>query len=144
MRNIALFLTALSLSSCAKEVYHHGYSFEQNNVQTIKVGEADYGKVLSELGSPTTKSNFGPKTLYYINYSVEKIAFLDPKITEQKVLAIAFNDKDVVSNIMEYTLDDSNQVAFSEGKTEIQGNTLTPIEQIMTNIGKFNKKTKQY
>ena len=94
MRNIALFLTALSLSSCAKEVYHHGYSFEQNNVQTIKVGEADYGKVLSELGSPTTKSNFGPKTLYYINYSVEKIAFLDPKITEQKVLAIAFNDKD--------------------------------------------------
>ncbi len=144
MRKIALIGLILSLTGCAKEVYHHGYSFEQNNAETIKVGETDYGRVIHELGSPTSKSDFGTKTLYYINYSVEKIAFFDPKITEQKVLAIAFNEKDIVSSINEYTLDDANQIAFSEGKTEIQGNTLTPIEQIMTNIGKFNKKTKQY
>lgn len=144
MRNAVLFLIALSLTSCAKEVYQHGYSFEQNNAEMIKVGQADYAKVISELGSPTSRSTYGPKTLYYISYSVEKIAFLDPKVTEQKVLSVAFNDKDVVTSITEYTLDDANEIAFSEGRTEIQGNTLTPIEQIMTNIGKFNKKTKQY
>ncbi len=144
MRNAIIFLMVLSLTGCAKEVYQHGYSFEQNNVDTIKVGQADYSKVLNELGSPTSKSTYGQKTLYYINYTVEKVAFLDPKITEQKVLSISFNDKDIVSDITEFTLDDTNDIAFSEGRTEIHGNTLTPIEQIMTNIGKFNKKTKQY
>jgi len=116
----------------------------KNNIKAIKVGESTKEHVLHELGSPTSESNFGPKTFYYINVKTEKIAFFDEKSIEQRVLAIRMNDNDMVTDITEYTLDDSNQVAFSEKKTEIKGNTLTPIEQILTNIGKFNRKQKQF
>lgn len=145
MRNKLLAIAlSLLISGCAKEYYYHGYGFQQNNVESIKVGVTSYDQVISELGSPTSESKFGEKTIYYISNKLEKIAFLDPKIVEQKMLSISFNDKEIVSDIYEYTLDDAQNVAFSEKKTEIHGNTLTPIEQIMTNIGKFNSPKKQF
>ncbi|MFI4984323.1 MAG: outer membrane protein assembly factor BamE [Rickettsiales bacterium] len=133
-----------ALSGCAKEYYHHGYSFEQNNVALIKVGQANEDLVLRELGSPTSKSKTGGLTYYYIESTSEKLAFLDPKIIEQRVLTIAFDDKGVVKAIKENSLNDANDIAFSEDLIEIKGNTLSPIEQIFSNIGKFNKKEQQF
>jgi len=145
LKNLAIIMLALTVSGCsATRTYQHGFSFEQNNLDTLKVGESDYYQALNQLGSPTTESSFGPKSIYYISYTSEKFLFLDPKIVEQRVLAIKFNNSDVIEKITEYTLDDANEIAFSESKTKIEGNTLGPIEQIMTNIGKFNKKQKQY
>ena len=143
IKPISLILI-LMLSACAAEIEQHGYSFEQNNIDVIKVGHSDKHQVLNELGSPTTESNYGERIYYYISYKSEKIAFFDPKIIEQRVLAINFDKKDVVSDITEYTIDDLNNIAFSEHKTEIQGNTITPMEQILTNVGKYNKKQKQF
>lgn len=141
---LALLAIAFVTSGCVAQIQQHGYSFEQNNIEKIQVGQTDYAGVLNQLGSPTSKSNFGPKSLYYISYTSERFAFLDTKIIEQKVLSITFDEQDIVSQISQYTLDDARDIAFSENKTEIQGNTMTPIEQIMTNIGKFNSKKPQY
>lgn len=132
------------LSGCAKEYYHHGFSFEQNNIASIKVGEATEDLVLKELGSPTSKSKYGGLTYYYIASTSEKIAFFDPKIVEQRVLVISFNEKGIVKTIKEHNLDDANEIAFSEELIEIKGNTLSPFEQIFSNIGKYNKKEKQH
>lgn len=137
-------ITALLLSACMHEVEQHGYSFEQNNVDIIKVKQSSKHHVLNELGSPTSESDYGPKVFYYISYKSEKLAFLDPRIIEQRVLAITFDKNEIVSDITEYTIDDRNNIAISEHKTEIRGNTLTPIEQILTNVGKYNKKQKQF
>lgn len=137
-----VMLTALS--GCAKEYYHHGFSFEQNNVALIKVGQATEDLVLKELGSPTSKSKVDGLTYYYIASTSEKIAFLDPKIVEQRVLAISFDPKGVVKSIKEHNLDDAQEIAFSEDLIEIQGNTLSPVEQIFSNIGKFNKKEQKH
>lgn len=145
MKNfIPLLLISLLLSGCISEFEHHGFSFEQNNIQTIKVGKSNKQTVVQALGSPSTESNFGSPTYYYIGFKTEKVAFMQPKIVEQRVISIAFDKKDMVADIQEYTIDDINSVAFSEHKTEIRGNTLTPIEQIMSNVGKFNKKQKQF
>lgn len=145
MRNKIIALSLLLLSSgCAKEHYYHGYGFQQNNIDSIKVGSSSYDQVLAELGSPTSESHFGDKTIYYINNKTEKVAFLNPKIVEQRSLAITFDSKGTVSDIYEYTLDDAQNIAFSEKRTEIRGNTLTPIEQVMTNVGKFNTPKKQF
>lgn len=145
MRNfIFLFLSGLLLTGCISEFEHHGYSFEQNNIQSIEVKKSNQQSVLKALGNPSTSSSYGPLVYYYIGFKTERVAFLQPKIVEQRVISITFDNKNIVSDIQEYTIDDLNNVAFSEHKTEIKGNTLTPIEQIMTNVGKFNKKQKQF
>ena len=140
MRKFALIICAFLVTSCATETASHGYTFEQYDTGSITVGKTSMDDVITQLGTPTSESDFGDKVIYYINFKTEKIAFFDPKVVEQRVLAISFNKKMVVSKIREYTLDDRNQVVYSKDKTEIKGNTLTPIEQILTNVGKFNKK----
>lgn len=144
MKNSLVIILILLCAGCSKEYTHHGYNFEHNSFEAIKIGETSAAQVLTELGTPTTESTFGKKYLYYISNKVEKLAFFDPKIVEQKVLVIGLNQNDVVSEIQEFTLDDANHIMFSESKTQIRGNTLTPAEQILTNIGKFNKTVKPY
>jgi outer membrane protein assembly factor BamE (lipoprotein component of BamABCDE complex) len=128
------------VTSCATETASHGYTFEQYDTGSISVGKTHAEEVFAQLGTPTSESDFGDKVIYYINFKTEKVAFFDPKVVEQRVLAISFNKKGIVSKIHEYTLDDRNQVVYSTDKTEIKGNTLTPIEQLLSNVGKFNKK----
>lgn len=144
MKNIVLVCILLLLTSCVSEYYSHGYTFDQNNLGIIKVGQTKKENVIRELGNPTTSSDFGPEVYYYINYKTEKKAFFDPKIIEQKVIAITFDKKDTVADIAEYTIDDLKNIAFSEHMIEIKGNSITPIEQILTNVGKFTKKEKKY
>lgn len=140
MKKLLVILSLISATGCATETYLHGYTFEQSDIDFIAIHKSTRDDVIRELGSPTSKSNFGDSTYYYINFKTEKTAFFDPKVVEQKVLAITFNKKDQVSKIIQHTLDDRNQIAFSEDKTEIQGNYMTPAEQMLSNIGKFNKK----
>jgi len=137
-------ITCLTFAGCAHETEQHGYSFEQHNIHLIKVNQSSHLDVLRELGSPTSQSDFGNKVFYYISYKSDKVAFFDPKIVEQRVLAITFNDKGIVKDIVEYTVDDRKNISFSTHKTEIKGNTLTPVEQILSNVGKYNKKQKQF
>jgi outer membrane protein assembly factor BamE (lipoprotein component of BamABCDE complex) len=134
----------LFLSACVHEVEQHGYSFEQNNMHSIKVGSSTVYDVMRDLGTPTSQSDYGDKIFYYISYKSEKVAFFDPKVIEQRVLAITFNNKGLVKDIAEHTIDDYKNIAFSKHKTELKGSTLTPMEQIMSNIGKHNKKQKQF
>jgi outer membrane protein assembly factor BamE (lipoprotein component of BamABCDE complex) len=129
----------LLLSSCTKGINNHGFNFENTDFESIKVAETSRLDVKNMLGSPTSESSFGPKKYYYISYKTESVAFLEPKQLEQKVLTIVFNHDDIVSDIEQLTLDDANKVIFAEHKTEIKGNTLSPLQQIMSNVGKFNK-----
>lgn len=137
---LGLLISLGMLTACAENIEHHGFNFEHSKFDTIKVGETHKSQVLADLGSPTSESDFGQKKFYYIARTVERRAFLEPQVLEQRVWAIGFNQSDVVSDITELKLDDAKNVVFSENKTEIHGNTLTPMQQIMTNIGKFNKK----
>lgn len=140
---LILALSLLLLSGCTKGINNHGFNFENTDFDSIKVAETSRIDVKNMLGSPTSESNFGPKKYYYISYKTESVAFFEPKPLEQKVLTIGFDRNDIVSDIEELTLDDANKVIFAEHKTEIKGNTLSPLQQIMSNVGKFNKNTKR-
>lgn len=141
IRKISLIAACtLFTASCSKDIQVHGFNFEHAKFDVIKVGETTKHHVLAELGTPTTESNFGEKKFYYISSKVERIAFLEPKVIEQKVLSIGFDRAGVVHDITELTLDDANKVIFSENRTEIKGNSVTAVQQILTNIGKYNKK----
>lgn len=132
------------LSSCVKQYENHGYSFEHHNIDVVKVNKSKKSDVIASFGNPSSESDFGVKIFYYISFKTETVAFFDPKIVEQRVISIEFDKKDVVSDILEYTINDLNNVAFSEHLTEIKGNAITPLEQILSNVGKFNKKQKQF
>ena len=70
-----------------------------NNLAAIEPGKSDKGRVLALLGSPSTESDFGPKTWMYIARHTEQTAFLAPDIVEQRVIYIAFDENNIVASI---------------------------------------------
>ncbi|MDF3047231.1 MAG: SmpA / OmlA family protein [Candidatus Midichloriaceae bacterium] len=140
--NSILLIAAVALitTSCNKQIDIHGFNFEHADLSAIKIHETSKQRLIEEIGSPTAESDFGEKKLYYISTKTEKIAFLAPKVLEQRILCISLDGNNTVKKIDEFTLSDANKIAFSENYTDIQGNGVTAMQQILGNIGKYNKK----
>ena len=64
---------------------------------SIVPGKTSRDEVQRLLGSASTVSDFPPETWYYITRKRETVAFLAPKLTDQKVLRIEFDAAGTVS-----------------------------------------------
>lgn len=128
----------LFLPSCVKTVENIGYTFDKDAVAGLKAGETRKAQVLNSLGSPSAKSTFGAETWYYISSEHESIAFLRPKIKSQRVVAIVFDEAQLVSDIREYDVKDARAIALSADVTETEGHDLGMMEQLLGNVGRFN------
>jgi outer membrane protein assembly factor BamE (lipoprotein component of BamABCDE complex) len=96
-------------------------------------------EVLRMLGTPTATSQFGEKTWYYMGGHKETVAFLAPEVTKQEVLRITFAENKV-SGLEFYDEKQMREFAISDHKTPTAGEKLSFVEQLVGNVGRFNKK----
>lgn len=142
MKKYLTILLCTLLCSCVKQEVYRGYNFDNADFNKIVVGKTTKQELINELGSPTTRADFGPDIIYYVSAKYEKVAFFDPKVVEQRVLAFEFNSKSILSSVKELDYDDFRSIETSDRAIEMKGNTLSPYQQIMSNIGKFKPKGK--
>ncbi len=143
MKNLFVCLTVLKcliLSGCGHEISVHGYNFASAKPEVLEVGKSTSNDVLNVMGTPSAQMEFGSKKFSYISTKMSQSGVFASKILEQNVLSIDFDKNDIVSAIRYYNLDDANNIIVAREFTEIKGNTLTPVQQILTNIGKYRKK----
>lgn len=131
-------LLLFSLSSCFKEVHNVGYKFSDTDISKIIVGKTSKDFVITTLGSPSTKSDFGKDTWYYVYSKYESKAFLQPKLKNRRIMVIEFADNNIVDNIKNYTEADARKIAFSKDETKIDGRDTGVIQQLLGNVGRFN------
>jgi outer membrane protein assembly factor BamE (lipoprotein component of BamABCDE complex) len=130
------------LAGCAKNESIIGYSFPDGYEQHLKVGRTSKDDVIQLLGAPTTESSYGEKTYYYISQRQYYKAFMEPVLEDQKVLALKFNKNDVLSAASQYDLNDYKSIEHDNSKTELRGNEMGVLEQMMHNVGRFGSKKK--
>ena len=87
--------------------------------------------------TPTSVANFKTDVWYYINRKAERVAFFEEKVTEQKILAVRFNEAGIVEEIESYNLEDGRKIEPVERISPTRGKELTMIEQLFGNIGRF-------
>jgi outer membrane protein assembly factor BamE (lipoprotein component of BamABCDE complex) len=133
-----LILALLILTSCTDIEIQRGAELRQEQIDKITT-ESAKGDVINLLGSPSTKSSFGDDTWYYIHNQRQLNLFGTDEITNQEILAITFNADDLVKKVEVVDLSKAQEVDFSEDKTPTAGNELSILEQMLGNIGKFNK-----
>lgn len=138
MRFFAVPFVLFLLSACIKTTDVRGYTIDDSALSSIEQGKSDQRSVLEALGSPSSTSNFGKETWYYISSTSEHVAFLRPKTVKQRVIAITFNDTGHVMALQEYTEEDFRTIALSDDTTPTSGNELGVAEQLIGNIGRFN------
>jgi len=144
MRRTVPFLLAgvlaapLALMGCENIVDQRGFAATPGSVEKIEVGAQSREDVVRLVGSPSAVATFNPNVWYYISQKQETYAFLKPKITEQKVMQLTFNDTGRLQAIKKYDLEDAESITMVSRITPTAGKELTVLEQILGNVGRFS------
>ena len=128
---IALMPLLLTACESFTQTTHHGYILSQDAIEQVPVGSSQE-QVGFALGTPSTTQTFGNEVWYYISQTEETTAFLAPQITDQRVLAVYFDDDRLVTQIANYGLDDGRVIDFIGRKTPTTGQEITFLRQIFS------------
>ena len=121
---------ALALAGCAEEI-DHGYVVSESALGQIQPGSSRE-QVLLVLGSPSTTATLGGEAFYYITQkSSRPVAFMNPTVYDQTVLAVYFDDKGKVKEMANYGLQDGKVFDFIGRKTKTSGLDMGLLSQIL-------------
>lgn len=131
-------LAAIALSACTPMQASHGNMVEDYRMAEIVPGVSTRTNVLKSLGSPTTTAPFDDTIWYYISQKTEKRGIFDPEVVEEKIVVVSFNEEGIVQTI-EPVDAKRLDVPRVRRKTPTGGNEVTFLEQLLGNVGKFNR-----
>lgn len=136
----ALALAAvLVTAACEGRVDVRGNKPDPDILAELESNQASRAEVEQLLGTPSTTAMFTNETWLYISKTTNTFAFFDPEIVEQTVVVIQFSDADQIASVDRLGVEDGRIVQLNENRTPTLGNEFSAIEQLLNNIGRFNK-----
>src|SRR6478672_11628063 len=144
MRQSFVLLVAVSgaaaLVSCAPAVEQRGNLPNPDKLAEIHAGSTTKNDVAKILGTPSSVSVFNnDKSWYYISRRTSQTAFFDPDVIDQQVYIVNFDDQGVVKAVDHKGLEDGKEIIPVARATPAPGRELSFLEQLIGNLGKFNK-----
>ena len=138
-RNFVVLAAAASLAACAGIRNHRGFVLDQQLVQGIQVGVDNKASVEKTLGRPTFTGQFDPNDWYYVSRNTATLAFRDPKITDQTVLRVRFDQAGNVTSVEKTGKETIAQVDPSGDKTPTLGRKRSFFSELFGNIGTISQ-----
>lgn len=136
------FVLATGLAGCntaslnPSETLSQGYVLDEKTLEFVPVGSSREQVILS-LGSPSTTATFDNEVFYYISQKRQRsVAFLQPRVTDRRILAVYFDKDSKVSNIANYGLQDGKVFDFISRTTPTGGKDLSFLGQLLQGVGK--------
>ena len=122
---------ALVGAGCSGEVLKQGYVQDERTIGLVSEGSSQE-QVLLALGTPSTKAAMGDDVYYYISQERRRtFAFQNPRLVDQKVLAVYFDDNRTVERVANYTLKDGKVFDMISRTTPTSGRDQTFLQQII-------------
>ncbi len=135
---LLLSSVAIFLAACTPTTATRGNMVEDYRLAEVVPGVSTKSNVLQSLGSPTTQAPFDDSVWYYISQKTEKRGVFDPEVIEEKIVVVAFDEEGIVEVAQEIDAD-RLEVPRVRRKTETGGNEVTVMEQLLGNVGRFNR-----
>lgn len=146
---LTLSLAAASLAmlgACTATRDFHGFVPDQALATDVKPAVDTRSTVLARLGTPSTTSIFdqpgqagyaaGKEKLWvYMSSTRELLTFYYPKTIQREIVAIQFDDDDVVSDVLVYDADDGRVLTYNSRVTPTRGRELGILEQLFGTLG---------
>ena len=129
----------LGLSACTPMKAVRGNLVDDDRLAVVTPGTSTQSDVVRALGSPTTTDPFDANIWYYIGEKTEKKGILDPKVTDERIVRAVFDGQTgVLTSIA--PLDTARvDIPINKSITPTSGSEMTAVQQVMGNLGKFNK-----
>lgn len=132
-------VSALCLASCSPMSATRGNMLEDYQVKEILPGIDGKDDVVRKVGSPTTVAPFDENTWYYMGAKTKKKGIMDPKLVEERIFVVTFNPTDGKVQAVTQNKNGRQDIPLVQRTTPASGNDFTFIQQMLGNIGKFNK-----
>ncbi len=137
-RLVAGVAVAVAISACSPTVINHGHRLDAARLEAIRPGVTSREEVRRLLGSPSTSGTLDNNTWYYVTQRKERANFYNEKLIDQEVVAVVFDERGIVARVERNGLQDAQPIEPVAETTPTRGNELTLLEQIVSNIGRFN------
>jgi outer membrane protein assembly factor BamE (lipoprotein component of BamABCDE complex) len=123
------------LAGCIGETRQRGYLVSEMALEQVPVGSSRE-QVLLVLGTPSTTANFTNEVFYYISQTTSQpVRFMRASVTDQRVLAVYFDEDGQVARIANYGLQDGRVFDFVSRTTPTSGSDVSFITQLLSNAG---------
>ena len=117
------------------EQFQKGYILPPGALEQIPIG-ASQDQVLIVMGTPSTVATLNGEVFYYISQRSErKVAFMNQKVVDQRVIAIYFDKNRQVQRLANYGLQDGKIFDFISRTTPTSGQEmsyLTPLFKLLS------------
>jgi outer membrane protein assembly factor BamE (lipoprotein component of BamABCDE complex) len=121
----AIALLCAALGGCTGEQFQKGYILPQGALEQIPIG-ASQDQVLIVMGTPSTVATLDGEVFYYISQRAERrLAFMNQRITDQRVIAIYFDKNRQVKRLANYGLQDGRIFDFISRTTPTSGQEMS-------------------
>ena len=141
MKNvITAFLIAFSLTAaaCTPTVNMRGNLVDNYKLAKIQKGVDTRTDVLQKIGSPTTVAPFDDSVWYYLGQTTEKRGIFDDQVISERTLVVTFTPDGIVQDIKDVK-GKRQDIPSVDRATPTSGNETTVMQQMLGNLGKFNK-----
>ncbi len=118
-------------------VVQRGYQADATTMNQLKNGLSKE-KTLALLGTPSTTSTVGGDAWYYVSQTVTRdVAFLQPRVTDQRVLAVYFG-RGGIDRVANYGLQDGKLFDYVSRTTPTAGGDESFVQQMLKGLLKFS------
>ncbi len=132
-----------ALAACSPKVDTHGYVSDAEWKDNVSPGKTTKQDVLEHFGSPSSVASFGEETWYYVSTRKETMAFLKPEVAKQDVVRVKFDSVGVVTAVDMFDEKNGKDISIVRRTTPTEGHSLGFVEQVISNVGRFNKGSKE-
>ena len=123
---------------CAPVIQNHGYAPDDVLLADIQEGQDTKGSVRRKIGRPGTSGVFSDAGWYYVASTVERYTYHAPKVVDRRVVAIEFDDNEVVTSVNTYGMEDGRVIDLQTRTTPTHGRKLTILQQLLGNLGQLS------
>jgi outer membrane protein assembly factor BamE (lipoprotein component of BamABCDE complex) len=134
-------LAASFLGACGlARIDVRGYVPNDDDLAKLDPGRQSRDDVQQILGSPSSMGVFdAEQSWYYIYRKTSTTAFFEPEVLEQRVVVVHFDRQGTLRDVRRYALEDGLIVDPVTRTTPSPGREMSFLEQLLGNVGKFNR-----
>ena len=130
---------AILLAGCTGIREHRGYMLDKELAAGIQVGVDNKDSVAKTLGRPTFTGQFDANDWYYVARDTTRLAFRQPRVTDQTVLRVRFDQAGNVAAVDQTGEELVASINPMKGKTPTLGRDKSFFEELFGNIGTINQ-----
>lgn len=120
----------LALGACSPTVDNRGNLLTQDEVATVRPGETTRQQLLQNFGSPSSIDAFDENTWYYIGRREERWAFLNPEVTDHRVVVVRMNEQGIVQNVRTIGIEETRDIEVVERTTPTRGQEPSLVQSL--------------